>query len=222
MRKNGLLTEFQFPSNGKAYHKWGNSFVENTLTEVSIPFKRESVSQASRLKWAHSPKRLFQFPSNGKAYHKVLGIDPGIAHTGRFNSLQTGKRITRMNLWQYLLCIDQFQFPSNGKAYHKVAAAKEHYINTLSFNSLQTGKRITSANVRPRGQGGVSQFQFPSNGKAYHKAERLGRKWIGIDVSIPFKRESVSQVKIHDAFPCEPFEVSIPFKRESVSQEHLF
>ena len=38
-------------------------------------------------------------------------------------------------------------------------------------------------------------------------------------VSIPFKRESVSELKV-EAEPAEPAEpVSIPFKRESVSEQ---
>ena len=63
---------------------------------VSIPFKREGVSQESidDAFGIKSSEYEFQFPSNGKVYHK-----------------------------QYRLAVSyglpQFQFPSNGKVYHK-------------------------------------------------------------------------------------------------------
>ena len=89
----------------------------------------------------------------------------------------------------------EFPFPSNGKAYHKALIVEERNRNYW-------------------------KFPFPSNGKAYHKGHQ--RNWHlrgNPKVSIPFKRESVSQVitqqrKHQYSYIC----VSIPFKRESVSQ----
>ena len=116
--------------------------------------------------------------------------------------------------------LQKFQFPSNGKAYHKLKMKWTLKQRSACFNSLQTGKRITSYPVAVPKTNAIAMFQFPSNGKAYHKANRqetllrANRK-----VSIPFKRERVSQVGA--TTPCNQvhFEVSIPFKRESVSQE---
>ena len=90
------LVLFQFPSNGKAYPKRSSSFslIWQLNTQVSIPFKRESVS---------------------KAFMIMLGS----AILAGFNSLQTGKRI-QSDKWAHtgeFRC--GFQFPSNGKAYPK-------------------------------------------------------------------------------------------------------
>ena len=158
---------------------------------VSIPFKRESVSE---LGWCHS-----QFQK-------------GIC----FNSLQTGKRIWTYRLrWGvrsnrvsipfkresvsepgsfcWMARHHWFQFPSNGKAYlnfelrkrrrtlklvsipFKRESVSEPGLTTLtvlmrhlSFNSLQTGKRIWTL-IRRFGSILIHLyvFQFPSNGKAY-------------------------------------------------------
>ena len=160
---------------------------------------------------------MFQFPSNGKAYHKQMRGMRTKEEEG-FNSLQTGKRITR--LWKSVTLLVQkegFQFPSNGKAYHKTIPAgqlvSEEFVSipfkresvsqgssikdrrsprNSSFNSLQTGKRITRVTV-PHRLVLVLQFQFPSNGKAYHKTMKRFKQFLLRFVSIPFKRESVSQ-----------------------------
>ena len=90
-----------------------------------------------------------------------------------------------------------FQFPSNGKAYPK--RAEEGVVvshEVTSFNSLQTGKRIQSDKL--------TQFATVP------------------DVSIPFKRESVSKVVSHEVSQdISGSSVSIPFKRESVSKAEM-
>ena len=88
------LKKFQFPSNGKAYHKRKPEIREWYGRVVSIPFKRESVSQAEYGMIVATLDK-FQFPSNGKAYHKLtLEVGKSKGATISFNSLQTGKRIT--------------------------------------------------------------------------------------------------------------------------------
>ena len=139
-----------------------------------------------------------------------------------FNSLQTGKPIqsTRITL---ILCL-----------------------TSMSFNSLQTGKPIQSAMAMDMSTWGISKFQFPSNGKAYPKPKGPGIastastkspkfqfpsngkaypkysyriRWnstVG-EVSIPFKRESLSKALWRQSRQRSLF-VSIPFKRESLSK----
>ena len=91
------------------------------MLEVSIPFKRESVSKVCSFGGDAIYIPMFQFPSNGKAYPKegmIHGMEHELFHFG-------------------------FQFPSNGKAYPKVMEPTETEEATLlGFNSLQTGKRI--------------------------------------------------------------------------------
>ena len=188
--------EFQFPSNGKAYPKRDRFDERNRIYAVlvSIPFKRESgakVRSAAGSQWMSS-----------------------------FNSLQTGKRSQRHQLWRkcchssvsipfkresgakegdeihFYRGDDLFQFPSNGKAYPKTQDLQHH------------GEEVV-------------QFQFPSNGKAYPKFTTTTPQLttLIIDVSIPFKRESISKVDAEQGVWVTPDnKVSIPFKRESLSK----
>ena len=114
---------------------------------------------------------MFQFPSNGESVSKADQHIEQKDEIGNisFNSLQTGKRIQRKQI---------FLLEQSGIS---------------SFNSLQTGKRIQSMRIifpicivglvsipfkresvskglktdQERQQ--VLEFQFPSNGKAYPK-----------------------------------------------------
>ena len=64
---------------------------------VSIPFKRESVSQDFSDTSVRDIVALFQFPSNGKVYLKRDEGDEDCGRINSFNSLQTGKCISRLN-----------------------------------------------------------------------------------------------------------------------------
>ena len=69
MRKDPA-TEFQFPSNGKAYSKQYSIDVHGyNGNGVSIPFKREGIFQVKPM-CSMKFNIVFQFPSNGKAYSK--------------------------------------------------------------------------------------------------------------------------------------------------------
>ena len=117
----------------------------------------------------------------------------------------------------------------------------------MRFNSLQTGKRIWTVSRVPDIPIMVvyKKFQFPSNGKAYLNLSEPSRGVTVTPVSIPFKRESVSE---RPQKPTRPWDervcfnslqtgkriwtrwlfrnlqtwqkVSIPFKRESVSEQN--
>ena len=87
-----------------------------------------------------------------------------------------------------------FQFPSNGKDFP---------------NSAFRGKPDVSEHW----------FQFPSNGKDF---PNLGSSYIlnsfVITVSIPFKREGLSEQKETHMSTYQVSRVSIPFKREGLSE----
>ena len=88
-----------------------------------------------------------------------------------------------------------FQFPSNGKVFP----------NGRGIKIFQNAKR----NV----------FQFPSNGKVFPNRRFKRESYDTIEVSIPFKREGISErygCNNHHHRPY--FQVSIPFKRESISE----
>ena len=172
---------------------------------VSIPFKRESISKVKEKNTSRLAKKRFQFPSNGKAYPKQElrgnsrvppqkvsipfkreSISKGIAaaHNVKkepsFNSLQTGKHIQSLQIWERWPCsVGEFQFPSNGKAYPKKGGVPpQAFIDILRA------------------------FQFPSNGKAYPKPSyrAVSNKMNG--VSIPFKRESISKAMFRQPRRC--------------------
>ena len=164
-----VFTVFQFPSNGKAYTKRKNGCTPRLSDQVSIPFKRETISKGKIFVSVRVPSLSFNSLQTGKHIQRgiiFLGIcallvsipfkresiskDPLLhpKHRQRkkgFNSLQTGKHIQRLT---YML---------------KQPKAK-------SFNSLQTGNHIQRCEDRLHR---ISQqdkgFQFPSNGKAYTK-----------------------------------------------------
>ena len=186
---------FQFPSNGKVYPKWrlplcwervmesfnslqtGKSIQRPGRTapkqwrkrQVSIPFKRESLSKG----WSHSKgvtsMAKFQFPSNGKVYPKCSWRVYANQTVLCFNSLQTGKSIQRGRLhrgWLQEKVSIPFKRESLSKVLNKTWLAKHcshvsipfkreslskvrrqdtWWSTRDSFNSLQTGKSIQRA-----------------------------------------------------------------------------
>ena len=163
--------KFQFPSNGKAYPKQAlYCYVDGR--QVSIPFKRESVSKAVRnLQSDGTTTFCFNSLQTGKRIQSLASALGNEENISCFNSLQTGKRIQRENCDDARSIDGVFQFPSNGKAYPKqerVGGAKKK--GWSGFNSLQTGKRIQREEHRShRSRYWSVGFQFPSNGKAYPK-----------------------------------------------------
>ena len=190
---------FPFPSNGKVHRKSVPISVARVEFYVSIPFKRESASQANTASRADSRansnvsipfKResasqvqakllingrlilTFQFPSNGKVHRKLSQAIFVVASGVGFNSLQTGKCIARLMKCSKMKREHCFNSLQTGKC-----IASIHCLINLStqrrvhkcFNSLQTGKCIASL---------INLRSLP--------AQRD-------EVSIPFKRESASQ-----------------------------
>ena len=168
---------FQFPSNGKVYLKsfsgtygyvlsvWVSipfkresvsqegtaNFRESKWhSKVSIPFKRESVSQGAFAAMKDIEHHLFQFPSNGKVYLKFSAqIRIGMKEiVGSFNSLQTGKCISRhrcnikpSNFFGPV----SIPFKRESVSQESVAEVQAWIKVNKSFNSLQTGKCISSS-----------------------------------------------------------------------------
>ena len=91
-----------------------------------------------------------------------------------------------------------FQFPSNGKVYSKSKQSGIPWVPTtdsvsIPFKRESVFKEIASHEILEH----LKEFQFPSNGKVYSKPggdqDFFGAKIV--NVSIPFKRESVFKVK---------------------------
>ena len=176
---------FQFPSTGKAYPKY------------TYTCKCEVAAKAE-----------FQFPSTGKAYPKGRPQPRdwrSPCRRDRFNSLQPGKPIQRVDLnleiggvhAEEIVSIP-FNRESLSKDYIRAVGGGVGY--DLSFNSLQTGKPIQSFSALAR-MLGRDVFQFPSTGKAYPKIiKTLDPVERALLVSIPFKRESLSKARLRQ--PC--------------------
>ena len=239
---------FQFPSNGKAYPKKELMTPRHSCRPcVSIPFKREGISKA--LKVLQVPRQSAGFNSlqtgrhiQSQRNHILQGDswdDVSIPFKREGISKEHGSQPCAGD------GCDVFQFPSNGKAYPKCITedinnseqilvsipfkregiSKDPFTKRLvetlwSFNSLQTGRHIQRSYPSLYRLRLCCQFQFPSNGKAYPKTIRKGNNdGIRFTVSIPFKRESLSKVKLAEPAMSVTFlVVSIPFKRESLSK----
>ena len=115
---------------------------------------------------------------------------------------------------------DSFQFPSNGKAYLNASIGISGQITWLSFNSLQTGKHIwtwlntTTWKIRY----GVVSIPFKRESISERRPTHWGSWRLGDWVSIPFKRESISEHYRTGPHGHSRVFVSIPFKRESISE----
>ncbi len=114
-----------------------------TASRVSIPFKRERLSELMTFNHTKFRQHWFQFPSNGKDFPNgkesgLLPMTPEMA----------------------------FQFPSNGKDFPNSARASMLKRVSPSFNSLQTGKTFRTE-IIIKLERDYYTFQFPSNGKDF-------------------------------------------------------
>ena len=210
---------FQFPSNGKAYTKWGNKR-SHTGQDSKFQFPSNGKAYTKKMKNSWQTEWTnwkFQFPSNGKAYTKCMGrrkrsdrrgvsipfkresIYKGMEQerlirkpTRSFNSLQTGKHI------QSLLGIEIWNLEYKG------------------FNSLQTGKHIQSNALKQVATFGLVGFNSLQTGKHIQSAAAGGALLSALHVSIPFKRESIYKDISRPKSIRNYRNVSIPFKRESI------
>ena len=114
----------------------------------------------------------------------------------RFRFLSSGKVSPKFDKRRKALEVVRFRFPSSGKVYPK-ALTDTYY--RYPYES-------------------VNAFRFPSSGKVSPKqAVGLSPELLEQNVSIPFKRESVSKGILHLLLFWGE-RVSIPFARESVSK----
>ena len=218
-----LLVSIPFKRESVSEHAHSDFADNPSLVKVSIPFKRESVSEQVPKALGRSGIYGFQFPSNGKAYlnRTVQGRYRRDCWSG-FNSLQTGKRIWTRSRWRFRNGSDLVSIPFKRESVSELSVrVVEPLLPSLRVSipfkresvSEPTFVRLTKEVVK------VLKFQFPSNGKAYLNWFQcwFRLKWLFDFVSIPFKRESVSE---HMTLLSGWWShcVSIPFKRESVSE----
>ena len=107
---------------------------------VSIPFKREGVSELLMLTGSGTFGFEFQFPSNGKVFpnHRLTHIYVNICYLFQFPS--NGKVFPNEVSNEFECKCKKFQFPSNGKVFPNISRFTENGIELFGFNSLQTGR----------------------------------------------------------------------------------
>ena len=193
--------KFQFPSNGKAETKEEEKALPNGRIMFQFPSNGKAYPKSpGGSGGSRTPHLLFQFPSNGKAETKEamqpvetqrlkvsipfkresVSKEKCLGHISERDHETVSipfKRESVSKANQKIsqnLVISKFQFPSNGKAYPKL--------------TVEVGSIVNDGDV----------FQFPSNGKAYPKRRpRFHNATLqDNEVSIPFKRESVSKDKV--------------------------
>ena len=162
---------FQFPSNGKVFPNVSKKTLPAcTVIKVSIPFKREGVSE-----------RINQ---------NVVDVKRML----RFNSLQTGRcfRTKSAFLTKSRIRVS-IPFKREG-----VSELSLHPPITACWERVSIPfKREGVSEPQSAAWSGVTyRFQFPSNGKVFPNVSRTNQgARIGYSVSIPFKREGVSERK---------------------------
>ena len=138
--------------------------------EVSIPFKRESVSKVFIGDFTCTfTLMMFQFPSNGKAFPKVDGHFRGMNREIKFPFPSNGKGFQSIAKWDNGIAYISFQFPSNGKGFPKsshlgFAVSVQFVCVSIPFKRESVSK-VAGEGVPNR----WIEFQFPSNGKAFPK-----------------------------------------------------
>ena len=135
---------FRSLQTGKAFR---TSEIRNTTPvyrEVSIPFKRERLSEPFEM-WMGKYTEIMavQFPSNGKGFPNISG---------------TAKHVL------YRL----FQFPSNGKGFPNQKSTTLGTTILSLFQFPSNGKGFPNKKVWDYGtKQAVLEFQFSSNGKGF-------------------------------------------------------
>ena len=114
----------------------------------------------------------------------------------------------------------QFQFPSNGKDFPNSQTTElGSRSNSFGFNSLQTGRTFRTVSVllqKKRCRTVSIPFKREGLSERYKIVKSMAKLY---SVSIPFKREGLSerQCKVSTrSLQC--LQVSIPFKREGLSE----
>ena len=135
---------------------------------VSIPFKRERLSELI-VRISYRPLlQVFQFPSNGKGFPNMVSDSDNVEPVVGFNSLQTGKAFrTQRDLAVENQARFLFQFPSNGKGFpnsSRVRPSTGRLSVSIPFKRERLSERflcLFSTNTA------AGEFQFPSNGKGF-------------------------------------------------------
>ena len=114
---------FRSLQTGKAFR---TSEIRNTTPvyrEVSIPFKRERLSEPFEM-WMGKYTEIMavQFPSNGKGFPNQKSTTLGTTILSLFQFPSNGKGFPNKKVWDYgtKQAVLEFQFSSNGKGFPNI------------------------------------------------------------------------------------------------------
>ena len=162
---------------------------------------------------------LFQFPTNGKDFPNQTYLN-GILETGffGFNSLQTG-RTFRTKLFSLETKFFSVSIPFKREGLSELTSHTSPEANKLCFNSLQTGRTFRTKKLN---EGGVLCIVLSFNSLQTGRTFRTPCFFYACgrisEVSIPFKREGLSEQQDGNQVTYIYCHVSIPFKREGLSE----
>ena len=140
---------------------------------VSIPFKRESVSQADNPTDEQVDKMVaFQFPSNGKAYHKK----PIATRMASSSSVSI-----------------PFKRESVSQDFRNCQYCRSQRQVSIPFKRESVSQEFQGVNVDEKDR----PVSIPFKRESVSQAMRCRYARCRFHVSIPFKRESVSQVAFY-------------------------
>ena len=174
---------FQFPSNGKDFQNGINGFTALYTYRVSIPFKREGLSELNLLEMRGIPCPSFNSLQTGRSFRTKIIIVSEVyimADENKFQFPSNGKDFPNQGSGDTFKWFGiRFQFPSNGKDFPNSQSANLLTETPLSFNSLQTGRTFRT-HVLPAQAMQITyynEFQFPSNGKDFPNKHNTCPQW---------------------------------------------
>ncbi len=152
---------------GKAFRtRWGRGNRSHREFSVSIPFKRERLSEHCLSNFTDFFFVSVSIPFKRERLSELLKIGFGKVVTTNVSIPFKRERLSEHGNYHFF-CGSGFCFNSlqTGKAFRTIATHPPRY-DLSCFNSLQTGKAFRTPMTEFR-DGFFDSFQFPSNGKGF-------------------------------------------------------
>ena len=142
--------------------------------QVSIPFKRESVSKGCTMaRPLFQDQKRFHSLQTGKRITRKLCPKSHRQRAKSFHSLQTGKRITSDALETAHRYNFEVSIPFKRESVSQVKPQRTRHLRLQRFHSLQTGKCISSQSIfGVKRHGSTLSFHSLQTGKC------ISRLWI--------------------------------------------
>ena len=138
------------------------------MVEVSIPFKRERLSEQDKFEDRGELPRRVSIPFKRERLSERFDLSRVHGYRESFNSLQTGKAFRTLKKFAATQPGNWFQFPSNGKGFPNKRREKWNTeMKILQVSIPFKRERLSERNCFLGGYCLEEGFQFPSNGKGF-------------------------------------------------------